>query len=245
MPYAMVAAPNAINAAPWSSLKAENNSFVIKTAPSVSIAAIAVKMLAVGPELNAAMTARHAAGVIKSQEAYRSSRASGFSPRIQVAAATTAAARLLARLVGYSRRLRYAAQYGQRSRFFGTAWHGSVSVNRNDALLPATLYPQGLPERDAVGEVRGSVDRGECPDPSGAGVVGSALFLAKEPDARRGLVQVIADGALDGDVDVGDQVPVGLLRDGDRGGLTATDELHDGDVRRNPRSQCGRSGWPS
>jgi len=68
-------------------------------------------------------------------------------------------------------------------------------------------------ERDAVREVRCAVDGVEGPDPLGAGFAGSSLFLAEEPDAGRLGLQVGADGALDGQVDIGDQVAVGFLGD--------------------------------
>src|ERR1700683_2596079 len=88
-PNAMDATPSAMNDAPISNSAAYSSSFVTKTALTVSTAAQAVKMLTVGPELNAATSAVHPAGTSNSGGPYRASPARGCSPRIQTVAVTT------------------------------------------------------------------------------------------------------------------------------------------------------------
>src|SRR5205807_8215176 len=66
-------------------------------------------------------------------------------------------------------------------------------------------------ERAARGVVDGAVDGVERPGLRGPGRVPAApLFLAEKADAWRRLGQEVPDGALDGEVDVGDLVPVAL-----------------------------------
>jgi hypothetical protein len=88
-PTRMNGAPSAMNGAPNSNLAADCGSFAAKTAPTVSTAAAAVKMLAVGAELNIAMPAAHPASKRESGGAYRATHARESSPRIQTAAVTT------------------------------------------------------------------------------------------------------------------------------------------------------------
>jgi hypothetical protein len=79
-PNTKTGAPSAMAAAPNRSLTADCSSFVTKTAPNVSTAAAAVKMLAVDAELNTAMHAAHPAAKRNRGGAYRATLARESSP---------------------------------------------------------------------------------------------------------------------------------------------------------------------
>ena len=87
-PYAISTAPIAMNAAPISSSAAYSSSCVTKTALTVNTAAKAVKVLTVGPELNAAKALRspQAPTTAVGRAGPASSRS---GPRTQTAAVTT------------------------------------------------------------------------------------------------------------------------------------------------------------
>src|SRR5436305_794488 len=73
----------------------------------------------------------------------------------------------------------------------------------------------------------------------------AALLLAEETDARRRLGEQVPDSALDGEVDVGDLVPVALV--GDRGRAPAPDQLGgdaNGPVSDGQQSRKGCLGVP-
>ena len=96
-------------------------------------------------------------------------------------------------------------------------------------------------ERAARRVVDGAVDGVERPGPRGPGRArAGALLLAEETDARRGLGQQVPDGVLDGEIDVGDRVPIAL--GGHRGGAPGPDHLGGDAGGPAPDGQQSRNG---